>query len=70
MLAKALKSWRASSIGNVRLQLATVRAVIYELNLTQESRLLSLGELDLRWEIKANILALASPESTMARQHA
>jgi hypothetical protein len=46
------------------------RAVIYELDLAQKSRLLLLGELDLRWELKANILGLASLESTVARQRA
>lgn len=69
-LAKALKSWRASCVGNVRLQLAAARDVVYELDLAQESRLLSPGELDLRRELKANILGLASLERTMARQRA
>jgi len=69
-LAKALRSWRASCVGNVRLQLAAARAVVYELDLAQESRLLSQGELDLRRELKANILGLASLKRTMARQRA
>ncbi|XP_066392841.1 uncharacterized protein [Miscanthus floridulus] len=49
-------------------QLAAARAVVYELDLAQESRLLSPGELDLRRELKANILGLASLERTMASE--
>lgn len=59
VLAKALRSWRASCVGNVRLQLAAACAVVYELDL---------GELELRRELKANIFGLASHERTMARQ--
>lgn len=36
-LARALKSWRASRMGNIRLQLAAARVVVYELDVTQES---------------------------------
>jgi len=31
-LARALKSWRATKVGDVRLQLAASRVIIYELN--------------------------------------
>ena len=37
-VAKALRSWRATKIGNIRLQLAAARAVIYELDTAQETR--------------------------------
>lgn len=47
-MARALRSWRATVIGDIKLQLAAARVVIYELDLAQESRLLSSGELDLR----------------------
>ena len=67
-LAKALQSWRASCVGNIRLQLATARAVVYEL--AQESRPLSSEEIQLRRELKANTLGLASLERSMARQRA
>ncbi|XP_066323685.1 uncharacterized protein [Miscanthus floridulus] len=50
------------------LQLTTARAVIYELDVAQESRHLSYGELELRHELKANVLGLASLARTMARQ--
>jgi hypothetical protein len=39
--AKALKNWSASHVGSVRLQLAAARAIILELDIAQESRLLS-----------------------------
>ena len=67
-LARALRSWRATSVGNIRLQLAAARAVIYEFDLAQESRLLSQGELELQLELKAKVLGLASLARSMARQ--
>lgn len=69
-LAKALRSWRTTRIGNVRLQLAAARAVVYELDVAQESRQLSPGEIDLRRDLKVNILGLSSLVRTMARQRA
>jgi hypothetical protein len=69
-LAKALQSWRTSCVGNIRLQLAAARAVIYELDLAQESRPLSSEEILLRRELKTNTLGLASLECSMAQQRA
>jgi hypothetical protein len=69
-LARVLRSWHATCIGNIRLQLAAARVVIYELDVAQESKQLSQGELDLRRELKANVLGLASLARTMARQRA
>ena len=66
-LAKALQSWRASCVGNIR---SAARAVVYELDLAQESRPLSSEEIQLRRELKANTLGLASLERSMARQRA
>ena len=37
-VAKALRSWRATKIGNIRLQLAAAREMIYELDTAQETR--------------------------------
>lgn len=70
LLARALNSWRASRIGSVRLQLVTARVVIYELDLAQESRALSLEEIQWRRELKASTIGLASLKRTMARQRA
>jgi hypothetical protein len=63
-------SWRAMRVGNIRLQLAAARAVIYELDTAQESRMLSAQEIDLRKELKHAVLGLASLCRTMARQRA
>jgi hypothetical protein len=69
-LAKALRSWRATCVGNIRLQLAAARLIIYEFDVAQETRSLSQGELELHRELKANVLGLASLAQSMARQHA
>jgi hypothetical protein len=69
-VARALKSWSAANIGSVRLQLAAARVIIYELDVVQESRALSTEELELRRDLKANILGLSSLARTIARQRA
>jgi hypothetical protein len=69
-LAKALRSWRATCVGNIRLQLAAARVIIYEFDVAQETRQLSQGEMELHCELKANVLGLASLARTMARQRA
>jgi hypothetical protein len=69
-VAKALRKWRATKVGNVRLQLAAARAVIYELDTAEESRQLSPGEIHHRKELKRTVLGLASLCRTMARQRA
>lgn len=67
-VVRALKSWAARRIGSVRFQLAVARVVIYELDVAQESRLLSPDEIDLRRDLKAAMLGLASLSRTIARQ--
>lgn len=69
-LARALRSWHATCVGDIRLHLAAAQVVIYELDLAQDSRTLSADELELRRDLKANSLGLASLERTMARQRA
>lgn len=69
-VARALKSWRASCVGNVRLQLAAARVIIYEFETAQKTRQLSQGEIELRRELKATTLGLALLTRTMARQRA
>jgi hypothetical protein len=61
----ALKSWSATNIGRVRL-----RTIICELDVAQESRALSVEELELRRDLKANILGLSALARTIARQRA
>jgi hypothetical protein len=69
-VAKALRSWRARKVGSIRLQLAAARTIIYELDTVQESRQLIPEELELRRDMKQNVLGLASLCRTMARQRA
>jgi hypothetical protein len=63
-----MKSWGAQRIGSVRFQLAVARVVIYELDVAQESRLLSPEEIELRRDLKAATLGLASLSRTIARR--
>lgn len=70
ILARALRSWHAKSVGNIRLQLAVVRVMILEFDSAQEWRALSAGERELHRELKERVLGLASAERTMARQRA
>jgi hypothetical protein len=67
-VARALRAWRTTKVGNLRLQLAAARAVIYELDMAQETRQLSPREINLRRELKQAVLGLASLCQTMARQ--
>lgn len=69
-VAKALCSWKATKVGNIRLQLAAARVVVYERDTAQEVRALSPEEIDLRKELKHVALGLASLCRTMARQRA
>jgi hypothetical protein len=67
-LARSLRSWSASRVGNVTAQLAYARVIIHALDVAQESRQLSAGELELHRELKARVLGLASLARTMARR--
>lgn len=69
-VAKALRNWRATKVGNIRQQLAAARAVIYKFDTSQGTRQLSVEELDLRRELKQAVPGLASLSQTMARQRA
>ena len=69
-LARSLRSWSASRVGNVTAQLANARVIIHAFDAAQDSRQLSAGELELHRELKAHVLGLASLARTMARQRA
>lgn len=68
--ARALKSWSASNIGSVRMQLAFARVVLFELDASQGSRQLSPDEVLLRRELKIKTLGLASLNRSLARERA
>jgi hypothetical protein len=65
-LARFLRSWSASRVGNVTAQLAYARVIIHAFDVAQESWRLSAGELELHRELKAHVLGLASLTRTMA----
>jgi hypothetical protein len=69
-LAKDLQRWHQKRVGSVRDQLLVANEVILQLDIAQESRLLSDPELRLRRGLKMRVLGLASLERMIARQRA
>ena len=67
-LAKRLKKWRKEKIGNTRLQLAIAKEILLQLEMAQESRPLSIPELQLRKRLKARSTGLAVIEKSCIRQ--
>jgi hypothetical protein len=65
--AKALKSWSESLVSHARVAMAICRDVILQLEVAQESRSLSAGELDLVKVLKLRILGLTAMEKSRAR---
>jgi len=68
--SQALKSWSAKHVGSVRLQLAIAKEIVYRLDLAQDQRTLSVGEIALRRKAKLCSLGLASFQRTILRQRA
>lgn len=66
--ARALQSWSAKQIGNIKEQLLVAREVVLRLDRAQKHRQLSDSELTLRRQLKMQCLGLASLERTIARQ--
>jgi hypothetical protein len=66
--AKAIKRWRKEKIGDTKLQLALVKEVLLQLELVQESRMLTNQELNLRRRLKARSVGLAAIEKSRIRQ--
>lgn len=58
-LARDLKRWSKSQVGDIRLQFAIANEVIFQLEVAQESRLLSDEERSLIAELKVKVLGLA-----------
>ncbi|WVZ85281.1 hypothetical protein U9M48_032228 [Paspalum notatum var. saurae] len=69
-MVKELQSWAATKVGLIKQQLAAAREIILKLDCAQESRTLSVEELDFRASLKHMCLGLSSLERTMARQRA
>lgn len=66
--AQYLQAWGHKKTGNIKLQIAIANTVIFRLDVAQERRRLSQGELWLRRTLKLSVLGLASLERTLARQ--
>lgn len=66
--AKALKQWSKPLFSKVRLQLHIASEVIMRLEMAQETRQLSDGELVLRKDLKLRLLGLAEVERSRRRQ--
>jgi len=67
-LAKRLKKWCKEKKGNTRLQLAITKEILLQLEMAQESRPLSIPELELRKRLKARSTGLAVIEKSRMRQ--
>jgi hypothetical protein len=52
---KAIKRWHKEKIGDTKLQLALVKELLLQLELAQESKVLTNQELDLRRRLKAAV---------------
>jgi hypothetical protein len=65
--AKTLQSWGHKNVGNVKEQLAFAREILHKLEIAQDLRLLTTGELWLKRSLIRHCLALASLERTVAR---
>jgi len=66
--ATALKSWSAKHVGNVRLQLAIAKEIVFRFDCAQENRTLAPHEVALRHKAKLNCLGLASLQRSIIRQ--
>jgi exonuclease III len=66
-LARDLQSWSQRKTGHIKRQLQTAREIVHQLEIAQDSRLLSSQEGWPRRQLKQHILGLASLERTIAR---
>jgi hypothetical protein len=66
--AKALKQWKKNNIGNIKMQLAIIKDVIWQLDQAKERRNLSHSEYAFRDRLKEIYLGLLALERVRARQ--
>ena len=66
--ATALRNWNKKLFSNARLQLHIANEVIFRLDIAQEVRQLTVGEISLRSDLKVRILGLAALERSRRRQ--
>jgi hypothetical protein len=67
-VAKALRFWSKSLVSHAKLAMTICRDVILQLEVAQERRPLSLGEIELIRKLKLRILGLAAVERSRERQ--
>lgn len=67
-LGRDLKRWSRTHVGDIKLRLAIANEVIFQLEVAQESRILSDEEYQLRKDLKLKVLGLASMEKIRIRQ--
>lgn len=67
-LARDLRRWSRYQIGDIKLQLAIASEVILQLEVAQESRILSVGEQNLLTNLKSKFLGLAVLNKLKIRQ--
>lgn len=66
-VTRSLQSWSDKTIGHVNSQLALAREVLHQLEIANDSRTLSVGEIWFKNNLKKHSLALASLKRTIAR---
>ena len=66
-VTRGLQSWSSKKVGHINSQLALAREILHMLEIAQDSRSLSPGELWLKNNMKKHSLALASLQRTIAR---
>jgi hypothetical protein len=66
--AAAIKRWSAQRVHSIRLELAAATVVIVKLDKAQGFSALSDGEIELRRDLKCNVLGLASMSRMIAHQ--
>lgn len=69
-LARDLKRWSKLQVGDIRLQLAIANEVIFQLDVAQESRLLSTDERSLLADLKVKVLGLSVLNKISIKQRA
>ena len=67
-LAAHLQSWGQRNVGNVKLLIVVAHVVIHKLEVVEERRLLTRGELWLKRMLKLKLLGLSSFERMIARK--
>jgi hypothetical protein len=66
-VSRGLQSWSDKKIGNINSQLVLAREILHQLEIAQDARVLAVGEIWLKNNLKKHCLALASLMRTIAR---